>query len=288
MQNQLIILSGLSGSGKTTALQTLEDLGYYCVDNIPISMLSELTRTLDTPHLAASLDIRNISQDFANVDDTLERIKQDKNYEVSIVFLDAASESLIKRFKETRRKHPLQNIHGDLAGAIQAERNLLEDIIQASTLRLDTSADNVHDLRDRIKHLFDFQEQSQRLMIRISSFGFKNGAPSDADFVFDARHLPNPHWENALKPLTGQDPAVIHYLESYSDVTTYRDDIRDFFLHWIPKLNDGRRYYLTIGIGCTGGKHRSVYLSEALAKSISHLADKVVVSHRDLPIVKPS
>lgn len=288
MPQQLVILSGLSGSGKTTVLHTLEDASYYCVDNLPIAMLPTLCRELHDHHparkVAVSIDIRNLSPDFSGFDEILKTIQTTTSYKISIVFLDASPEALIRRFNETRRRHPLQTADMNLMAAIEEERHRLDHIIQASTVHFDTSNDNVHALRDRIKQLFASENIQKGLLLRLQSFGFKHGAPTDSDFVFDARHLPNPHWEPSLRALTGKDPAIQQFLSTYPEVNDYRDDIATFFQRWISKLDDGRRHFLTIAIGCTGGKHRSVYLIESLATILSTTSNEISIHHRDCPI----
>ena len=285
MKRKLIILSGLSGSGKTTALHTLEDIGYYCVDNLPVSMLSALSWTLaetkNKDRVAVSIDARNLDDDFSDFPQLINEISSESNFDITVLFLEANRESILKRFNETRRKHPLQKPDGTLTEALNAEQKRLDGIIQATNLRVDTSAENIYGLRERIQHFFGDHNPEDQLFITVFSFGFKHGTPLDADFIFDARHLANPHWDQKLRALTGKDIAIIDFLENHQEVIDYRDHIAHFLTKWIPVINTGNRYYLTIAIGCTGGKHRSVYLSEAIARAIKPLGHKVVLRHRD-------
>ncbi|MEY6432790.1 RNase adapter RapZ [Thioalkalicoccus limnaeus] len=284
---KLIIVSGLSGSGKSVALHTLEDLGYYCIDNLPLFLLTELATViaqLEDPvydQTAVGIDARNKPENLA----TLTRIIDEARalgLECRVAFLDAQTDTLITRFSETRRKHPLTNADRSLREAIVLERQYLEPILRGATWHIDTTHTNVHELRDLIREQVA-GESSPRTSILLQSFGYKYGAPHDVDFVFDVRCLPNPHWEPELRRLTGLNPAVAAFLDGHPEVTRMRDDILAFFDRWIPEFETDGRSYLTIAIGCTGGQHRSVYLAEALRNHFEAGGHKVMVRHRELP-----
>ena len=283
---KLIIVSGLSGSGKSVALNTLEDLGYYCVDNLPAGLLEPFVdQFLSRPDTsgvktAIGIDARNFSTDLGHFQQILERCKQ-RGIGVDILFLQADNEILLKRFSETRRKHPLTNDGRSLAEAIQQERDILEPISACAQLHVNTSSTNIHQLRDLIKERVA-QTQDGHLSILLKSFGFKHGAPQDADFIFDIRCLPNPHWENELRPLTGRDPAVEQFLTGDEGVETMYRHLLDFFLVWIPQFERENRRYLTIALGCTGGQHRSVYMAERLGKALQERYPSVLIKHREL------
>jgi RNase adapter protein RapZ len=283
---KLVIVSGLSGSGKTVALRTLEDSGYYCIDNLPLGMLPELVGNMinATPRpydlVAIAIDARSGVDSSDRFDDIMQQIDKHE-LDLKILFLTCDTSRLLKRFSETRRRHPLSRTGLPLADAIQQEKKMLEDIHANADLAIDSSGMNVHELRQMIIDRLTSQSGTE-MGILIQSFGFKNGVPADTDFVFDVRCLPNPHWEQGLKPLSGRDRAVIKYLESYAEVDEMFDSIYRFLTTWIPRFEKENRSYMTISIGCTGGKHRSVYLSERLAAVLREQRASLSLRHRDL------
>lgn len=283
---KLIIVSGLSGSGKSIALDTLEDCGFYCIDNLPITLLEafieEVSRAEQPIYekTAIGIDSRNQRQSFTQFTDVLAHItKLGIDYE--ILFLQAEHETLLKRFSETRRKHPLTNGAHPLSEAINLERTLLEPIAQRAHLLIDTTRTNIHRLRELVQIRVGAKED-RTLSLFFQSFGFKHGIPQDTDFVFDARCLPNPHWEPALRGLTGKDRTVADFLAGFSQVTNYLKDIIAFLSRWIPAFEAENRTYLSIAVGCTGGQHRSVYLVEHLEHHFHTSRYTTLVRHREL------
>ncbi|GAB6068425.1 RNase adapter RapZ [Methylothermus subterraneus] len=278
---QLVIVSGLSGSGKSVALSTLEDCGYYCIDNLPVRLIEAFVRETgqNLGKTAISIDCRNLTGDANSFEEILTVLGQFA-IPYRILFLIAASDTLIKRYSETRRKHPLSHTQGlPLAEAIERERKLLEPIAARADLILDTTHTNIHQLRESV--LQRLGEDKRQLVLCFLSFGFKHGLPLDADFVFDARCLPNPHWEPALRPFTGRDPEVADYLQSLPETAMLLKQIEAFLNTWLPRFGAQNRSYLTIAIGCTGGRHRSVYLAEKLGQRFAGLYS-VIVRHREL------
>ena len=280
---KLVIVSGLSGSGKSIALQVLEDLDYYCIDNLPINMLEALTTEIITvkhQYVAIGIDARNVAAEFERFPQQLQQL-ENNNIECEIFFLEASDAALIKRFSETRRKHPLSNNQTPLNEAIIRERYLLETISSKADLRIDTSSTNVHQLRDlikgRVKHA-----NNEYISIMFESFGFKHGVPINADFIFDVRCLPNPHWVPELRALTGHDKPVIDYLDAHEEVNEMAEDIQNFVDKWIPKFEADNRSYITIAVGCTGGQHRSVYMVNRLANFTKTKHNNVLSRHREL------
>jgi RNase adapter protein RapZ len=287
---KLIIISGLSGSGKTVALHTLEDEDYYCVDNLPLGLLPQfidriLSRQLQLyDHIAVGIDARSDAEDLRDFNTILEWIHQrdtDGDIEIEIIYLQAKPDTLIKRFSDTRRRHPLTRKGMPLTEAIEVEHNLLKDVANAANLYIDTTYTNIHELRSQIKERVA-RRQASKLSLLFNSFGFKNGAPSDSDFVFDVRCLPNPHWEPNLRSLTGQDPEVIAFLRNKEDVQQMLEHIKNYLDFVIPKFIKQNRYYLTVSIGCTGGQHRSVFMAEALHDIFRDSLEHVSVHHREL------
>lgn len=277
---KLILISGLSGSGKSVALNLLEDAGYYCVDNLPVLMLTLLARMLKDDGLrkvAVAIDGRS-GHGIDLVPEKLETLKE-AGIEPTFLFLFSNEETLLKRYSESRRRHPLATADQTLIEAIRAERNLLEPI---STLghRIDTSGMKAAGLREWVRQFIE-AEPGQGLTLMFESFGFKHGIPLDADFVFDVRCLPNPHYDPELRSLTGKDKAVIDFLDSQGEVTLMREDIHRFVATWLPSFIRDNRNYLTVAIGCTGGQHRSVYIAEWLARQFSDRV-RVLVRHRTL------
>ncbi len=282
---KLIIVSGRSGSGKSVALRVLEDLGYYCVDNIPVNLLPALTHTVinDYENVAVSLDVRNLPKD---PEDILEII----NYlpsavEVTTLFLDADDKDLIRRFSETRRLHPLIKENIPLEQAIALEKKLLSPISTRADLYINTSQLSPHQLADLVRERI-LGKKTGNMVLVFESFGFKHGIPIDADYVFDARFLPNPFWEDELKGYTGLEQPVRDFLASQPIVTKFIWQINSFMMTWLPHLERNNRSYVTIAIGCTGGKHRSVYIAELLASNFSKEQKDVQTHHRDIEKTK--
>jgi RNase adapter protein RapZ len=283
---KLVIISGLSGSGKTIALHTLEDENYYCVDNLPLGLLPEFIDriiskgTQPCDNIAVGIDARSEAHDlreFSNIIRTL----REKDMVIEVIYLQAELATLIKRFSETRRKHPLTRKGLPLPEAIEMERTLLGGVAADADLFLDTTYTNVNQLREIIRQQI-IKHNNKGLSVLFQSFGFKHGTPTDSDFVFDVRCLPNPHWEPSLRPMTGKDAEVMAFLAKEKDVRQMQDSIRDFLQYWIPRFEQQSRYYLTISIGCTGGQHRSVYLVERLCEDFRDLIDNVSIRHREL------
>lgn len=278
---KLLVVSGRSGSGKSVALRVMEDLGYYCVDNIPVNLLPTLATTVmgQYERVAVSIDVRNLPQEPDELAEILSYLP--RKLELTILYLDADHASLIKRFSETRRLHPLSHQAMSLDEAISREQQLLDPISSRADLYIDTTDLNVHQLAEQLRERI-LGQKSGRLVILFESFGFKYGIPKDADFVFDARFLPNPHWEPDLKPLTGLDQPVKDYLAAQPVVAKYIWHINSFISTWLPHLERNNRSYLTIAIGCTGGQHRSVYMVESLAESYRNTREDVQLRHREL------
>ncbi len=284
---QLILVTGLSGSGKSVALHTLEDLDYYCIDNLPVFLLRELGERLAQAPLpafartAVGIDARNQSERLQEVP-TIVKGLRGQGIDCEVLVLEAQTETLIRRFSETRRKHPLTQARRSLAEAIELERRLLEPILSIADLRLDTTHTNIHQLRDLVRERLA-GEGGAEVSLLLLSFGYKQGLPRDVDFVFDMRCLPNPHWHVELRPLTGLDAPVIDFLERDGLVRRMREDLVGFLEHWIPRFEADGRSYLTIAFGCTGGQHRSVYMVEALRRHFEALGRRVLTRHRELP-----
>ena len=286
---ELIIISGRSGSGKSTALHQLEDEGYYAIDNLPASLLPALVR--DTgPRLAAPLrgiavciDARNAACDLGIFEQTLNTLPADVRYRV--LFLDADEATLIRRFSETRRRHLLTTVSAlPLSEAIRQESTLLKPLAAAASLTLDTRAMTIYELHDAIRQrLLGAEAEAETMAILLQSFGFKRGIPGDTDLVFDVRMLPNPHWSTELRPLTGQDRTVAAYLESHEITATLFADIAGFIDRWLPAYRQSRRSYLTVALGCTGGQHRSVYMAERLHRHLQvRCGSQIQLRHREL------
>jgi|SRR5690554_214673 UPF0042 nucleotide-binding protein len=274
---QLVIVTGLSGSGKSVALKALEDSGYYCIDNLPATLLSNIPQHLiGQSRVAISVDTR--SKALEALPDAIDQLK-DKGIDVRILFLESGVDTLVKRFSETRRRHPLSDADTTLAESIQRERDLLGQIAYLGH-RIDTSDLSANTLRNWVKDFVAHEHQDMTLLF--ASFGFKHGIPIDADFVFDVRFLPNPHYDPVLRPLTGKDDAVKEFMEGQPDAQMLFEDIRNFVSHWLQAFVRDNRSYLTIAIGCTGGQHRSVYFAEKLGQYFRNEQQKVLVRHREL------
>ncbi|MBV1908513.1 MAG: RNase adapter RapZ [Kangiellaceae bacterium] len=281
-----IFLSGRSGSGKTVALRALEDQGFYCVDNIPIKLIPELLSQTENqyPELAIGVDARNIPATDDEFDEVMQYL-QGKGKQFQVIFIDANDATLLKRFSETRRRHPLTAEGLSLAEAIAAEKNRLEPVSRYAQLVIDTTNKTPHELCETIVERVMGEKESQ-ISLLFESFGFKNGAPVDADFVFDARCLPNPYWEESLRGFNGKDLAIVEYLENLPYVQEYFWQLKTFLHTWIPRFEEGNRNYLTVAIGCTGGQHRSVYMVEKLAQAFAPLFHDTQIRHRELKSIK--
>lgn len=284
---RLIIVSGLSGSGKSVALHMLEDLDFYCIDNIPAALLkpflSHTVRSSEPAYArtAIGLDARNRPSEIATVPTLVQELRRG-GIACEVLFLHADDDALLNRYGETRRKHPLSRDGVSLREAIAAERRLLEPVTDSADLVIDTTRMSMHDLRELVRKRVE-QRIEGRLSIMFESFGYKHGIPGDADFVFDARALPNPYWEPALRQLTGRDPEVIRFLESHPDVARLIEEIARFIEGRIPEFQRSNRSYLTVAIGCTGGQHRSVYIADRLAELFRCNHPHVMVRHNALP-----
>lgn len=281
---ELVIVSGRSGAGKTVALRCIEDLGYYCVDNLPVVLLPNLVEISRGKYdrIAVSIDVRNLPTDPNSVHEVLQTIQQVDELKIVSLFIDADDAILIKRYSETRRIHPLTKLGNfSLEQAIKQESSLLAPLSTYTDLRIDTGNLNIYSLSEVITTRL-LGRKSKELVIVIESFGFKNGNPKDADFVFDARFLPNPHWIPKLRSLTGLDEAVIEYLKSKEEVVEFINQIDVFINNWLPQIERNNRSYLTVAIGCTGGQHRSVYIAEQLAERFKNRNKTVQIRHLSL------
>jgi UPF0042 nucleotide-binding protein len=282
---RLIIVSGLSGSGKSVALNVLEDLGYFCIDNIPValvhSFVEEILPRKDPAYdyVALGLDARNVP-DLVQLPQLIEELRSN-GIACELIFLQADDDVLLSRFSETRRKHPLTSKQLGLVEAVAAEKKLLSPIVDMADLIVDTSKTNVYDLREQIRDRVGGRKVDS-LSILVESFGYKHGLPPEADFVFDVRCLPNPYWEPSLRPLCGTDAPVKEFLQAAPAVDEMISDIVAFLDRWIPHYRSLQRPYLTIGIGCTGGQHRSVYVAEEVAARLSERHGSVNARHHEL------
>ena len=284
---KLIIISGRSGSGKSTAVRALEDSGYNCIDNLPISLLEELImeyleEDAANTKLAVCIDAR--SRSLEKFPDILKKL-ENAAIERQIIYLDALGPSLVKRFSETRRKHPLTTKDIDLRQAIDMEARMMGSVADLANLIIDTTHLGAKQLSDQIKERI-IQREDSSISLVFRSFGFKHGVPVDADFVFDLRCLPNPHWEPKLRPLTGLNQEVEKYLGDQPMVIEMFDELSGLLKRWIPRFEANERIYMTIGIGCTGGQHRSVYMAEKLARHFKEQFENVLVRHRELERLK--
>jgi len=273
---RLVVVSGMSGSGKTIALRALEDLDYYCVDNLPTALVPAFVTAVTQaqpglhPRLAVGIDVRNRTEDLNRLPDMLGELAR-TGIEHRLIFLDARDDVLFKRYSDTRRRHPL---------TIARERELLEPVVSIAERVIDTSDLNVHQLRRLIAT--ELGMAGGPLSLMFESFAYKRGVPADADFVFDARCLPNPHWDARLRPLSGKDAPVREWLAGKADVSQYLDDVQRFLDTWLPRFEADNRSYVTICVGCTGGRHRSVYLCERLAEHFRATRGQVLTFHREL------
>ena len=282
----LIVVSGMSGSGKTVALRTLEDLGYYCVDNLPAELLTSFVKGVSEAQvrrdqLAVGIDVRNMTSDLSDIGAWLSAVAG-LGYDHRLVFFDTRDEVLVKRYSETRRRHPLSHLGLALSDAIALERQVLRPLRALADDSIDTSELNVHQLRKAVLALLE-PAHSPHVSLLLESFAYKRGLPGDADFVFDARCLPNPHWDPSLRPLSGRDAAVREHLDAQEGVREYVAQVAAFLDTWIPRFESESRSYVTVAFGCTGGRHRSVYLAEKLAQHFRDRGrDDVLTYHREL------
>ena len=292
-KNHFIVISGMSGSGKSVALNALEDLGYYCIDNLPAILLSETAEKLlatnrqanaenvKTLKVAVSIDSRN-KEFLQGISKQLNILNQQVANQ--IIFLDADNNTLIKRYSETRRKHPLTNKNTSLLEAIKLDRSMLSSLQERADIEINTTNHTPHQLRSLMRD-YAATSDSAPITVLFQSFGFKYGSPSEVDFIFDVRCLPNPFWNETLREYTGLDQSVQNFLEGHESVANMQYDIQTFIEKWLPQFQSENRSYLNIGIGCTGGKHRSVYISSKLAKHFSqNLAIRTQIRHRELNI----
>jgi len=277
---KLIVISGRSGSGKTIALHVLEDLGYECIDGVPYSLLAQVVDTLDPEHnkVAITLDIRNMPTAIEEIKRLISALQQ--KVDLEIIYIDALSSELIRRYSETRRLHPLSKQQLSLSQALDLEDKLLAPLKELAAFSIDTTALSVHNLNEHLKIYLKGSSKSELLVI-FQSFGFKYAPPLEADYIFDVRFLPNPHWQEALKPFTGRDKVIQDYLNGFSLVKETITNIENLFLTWLPHLEQNNRNYVTIAIGCTGGKHRSVYVTEQIAARFKHKYN-VQIEHKCL------
>jgi len=283
---RLIIISGMSGSGKSVALHALEDLDFYCIDNLPIGMLPAFSvQILSTPNtqyknFAVGIDVRNLTGNLSIFPELITQMRKN-DLHCDVIFLDADDRTLITRFSETRRKHPLTSEKVSLHDAIKEERHMLEPVTSYADLVFDTTKYTVHQLRELIRERIQGVDKNS-LSLMFESFGFKHSTPVDANFVFDIRCIPNPYWVPELRSLTGRDQAVIDYLDQFDEVQKMYNDLKQYLEHWVPAFAAENRSYLTIAIGCTGGQHRSVYMTEKLAAYFTNTANNVLTRHREL------
>lgn len=276
-----MIVSGRSGSGKSVALRALEDMGFYCVDNLPVVLLPQLAETLAERNISAavSIDVRNLPDNPELLDEVLTKLPG--SFSPQLLFLDTDRNALIRRYSDTRRLHPLSTQNLSLENAIDKENDLLEPLRSHADLIIDTTEMSVHELAEMLRERL-LGKKSRDLTIVFESFGFKYGIPISADYVFDVRFLPNPHWDPKLRPMTGLDKPVAAFLSRHTEVHNFIYQTRNYLEQWLPMLENNNRSYLTIAIGCTGGKHRSVYIAEQLADYFRSRGKNVQSRHRTL------
>lgn len=283
---RLIIVSGLSGAGKTVVLNTLEDLSYYTIDNLPTSLLNTLIEQFSDPEsklakqIAIGVDARNTQDDLSFLPDLVSSLL-DQHISTELIYIEANDDVLTKRFSETRRKHPLSSDSVSLVDAINREREIMSVLSEAADLRVDTSHMLLHELRNIVRQRIARREVAT-LSLQIMSFGYKNGIPKDSDFVFDLRCLPNPYWKKHLRHFSGKDQPVIDFLSKQNSVKQMLKDLGQFLDRWIPQFEAENRSYLSIAFGCTGGHHRSVFIAEHLAAQFRESGKQVIIRHRDI------
>ena len=277
---RILIVTGQSGSGKSSALQVLEDLGYYCIDNLPVALLPEIVSKLDQENnlesLALGVDVRSTRADLQEFDHVFEQLQQHGT--VDVIYLTTKDEELIARFSASRRPHPLASRFKTLTECLQEEKNLLLPVQFKATIQIDTTDKSVHDLKHTLLQRLG---QTDNLIVILQSFGYKYGIPLDADYVFDVRHLPNPHWDLELRKYTGLDEPVRKFLGADDQTNEMFQDINNFLEKWLPAFAEGHRHYITISIGCTGGQHRSVYIVDRLKKALE-AKWAIQVLHREM------
>lgn len=284
---RFVLITGLSGSGKSVALAVLEDVSYYCIDNLPASLFEALVKDITQQPAKAQgltaigIDARSPGSELSQLPALIESLRN-HGVDCEVVFLDAEDGVLIQRFSETRRRHPLTEGGRTLEQAIRLERKMMEPLLDLTRLKIDTTRTTLHELREIIRTRVAERKRGE-MSIMLQSFGFKHGVPRNADFVFDARCLPNPYWQSDLRPYTGRDKPVADFLGNDLKVRGMFSHISDFFANWIPCFEHEGRSYLTIAVGCTGGQHRSVYLVEQLGEFFESQGHHVVRSHRELP-----
>ncbi len=283
---KLLIVSGTSGAGKSVVLNALEDIGGYCIDNLPLALLPAFAdEMLGAQHhhyemVAVGIDARNLNNNFATFPQMLGELR-DSGLPCEVIFIDATDDILIKRFSETRRRHPLTDDEVPLEEAILQERMMLKPIAGSADMQLDSSRTNIHQLRDLVQKSIG-ERGNESMSVLFQSFGFKHGVPLEADFIFDVRCLPNPHWEPRLRPLTGRDMEVAHFLENHFEVNRMFEQVSDFLEQWLPQFAADNRSYMTVAIGCTGGQHRSVFFVERLSRHFQQKGITVLSRHREL------
>ncbi|CAM3019559.1 RNase adapter RapZ [Vibrio rarus] len=281
--HQLVVVSGNSGGGKSVALRALEDIGYYCVDNLPVNLLSAFVDGLSPQQtkVAVSIDIRNLPHNPSQVAAVLTTL--DDSIQVTVLYLEASQECLIKRYSETRRIHPLSLLEDSrsLQQAIVEEKQMLSSLKEQADLVIDSSRLSLHELSELVRKRI-LGRDGQELVMVFQSFGFKHGLPADVDYVFDVRFLPNPHWEPQLRALTGLDKPIKDYLYGFEDVVELKEQIQAFIERWLPSLEKNNRSYLTVAIGCTGGKHRSVFLTQQIGEYFLKQGQRVLIRHNQL------
>ena len=277
---RILIVTGQSGSGKSSALQILEDLGYYCIDNLPLALLPEIVEKLDSENnleqLALGVDVRSTRADLQEFDQVFQQLQ--RHGSVDIIYLTTRDQELIARFSSSRRPHPLASRFKSLNECIQEEKSLLLPIQLRSTVHIDTTDKSVHDLKHT---LLSKLGQADNLILILQSFGYKHGIPLDADYVFDVRHLPNPHWDMELRKYSGLDEPVRQFLQQSEQTNEMFQDIYNFLDKWLPAFAEGHRHYMTVSIGCTGGQHRSVYIVDRLKKALE-AKWSIQVLHREM------
>ncbi|MGQ4583695.1 RNase adapter RapZ [Lysobacter sp. F60174L2] len=283
----LVIVSGMSGSGKSVALKTFEDLGYYCVDNLPAELLPDFVRSATgdgatAARMAVGIDVRNSHSDLGNLPSWLSAVGA-MGLDPKLIFFDTRDDVLLKRYADTRRRHPLSQLGLSLADAIALERQVLKPLRQLADIQLDTSDLNVHQMRRHVITEFGIGD-ANTVSLLFESFAYRHGLPAGADFVFDARGLPNPHWDPTLRPLSGRDSAVAQHLAAQPEVQEFASQISALLDTWLPRMQSGStRSYITVAFGCSGGRHRSVYLAEWMAAHARERGwDEVAVHHREL------
>lgn len=283
---RLIIVSGLSGSGKSVALHVLEDLGYYCIDNLPATLIKSAIDEVATGSdkavnlMAVGIDARNRREGLDSLPTLITEL-QEQDIQTELLYLQSSDDILLQRYSESRRRHPLAEHGTALRAAIEAERDLLSPVVNAADLIVDTSRTSVYELGDTIRERID-RRRTDTLSVLIESFGFKHSMPADADFVFDMRSLPNPYWTLELRGLTGRDTEVTNFLDAQEAFIQMYNDILGFLEKWIPHYKTVHRSYLTVAIGCTGGQHRSVYMTEKLAAALRESHNPVLTRHNEL------